>query len=85
MRTLLLLAALSLVACTVQSTGARCEITADCNTAQGDECRSEQNPALACSGSNTDRCICCPSNPTAAAAEPACRVTTTTADAGVRD
>ena len=80
MRTLLALVFLSFVACTVQSTGARCEQNADCNTAGGDVCRRWSEPSQACG--NDPSCICCPENAAAAALIPACVGMRVTADAG---
>lgn len=67
--------------CTTQPIGARCEQDIDCN-APTEVCRSEVSPAAACSGR---QCICCPSDPAAAAQVPACVPRTTTRDAGTSD
>ncbi len=54
--------------CTTQSTGSRCEQDSDCNTAT-DLCRDEVRPERSCT---SQACICCPSDPVAAAAIAVC-------------
>lgn len=60
--------------CTTQAVGERCEQDQDCNGAGGEVCRSEVNPAAACTGS---QCICCPQNPDIARTIAACAPRTT--------
>lgn len=67
--TAIFLLALSLGGCTTQSTGERCQQNADCNT-DTDTCRQETSPARECAGATS--CICCPTDPAAALAYPAC-------------
>ncbi len=80
MRTILLLVTLSLIACTVQPTGARCEQESDCNTAGGEHCRVEFNYAAECQ--RAPSCVCCPTDPEAARQIPSCVGISATTDAG---
>lgn len=79
MRTLFLLLGLTLVACTTQPAGARCEQDVDCDTAGNQRCRQEIRPDSPCMGGS---CICCPTDRASAANVPGCALTNVTVDAG---
>lgn len=81
MRTILLLVTLSLIACTTQPTGARCEQDIDCNADNNELCRVEFNYAASCQ--HAPSCVCCPTDPEAARQIPSCVGISTTTDAGV--
>jgi|JI10StandDraft_1071094.scaffolds.fasta_scaffold233327_2 hypothetical protein len=69
---------LAMGGCTAQPVGQRCQQNSDCNT-DTDVCRNELSPASECTQSS---CICCPADPTAALAYPACVPRTVTVDSG---
>lgn len=88
MRMLFPLVVAALFACTQQASGHRCEQDQDCNTTNGDVCRNEQSPAMACEGTRNDAgvpqaCICCPADRAAAELIPACQAARVSADAAV--
>lgn len=58
----------TMLGCTTQASGQRCQQNSDCN-AETDLCRNESAPERECNGLS---CICCPANAAAAAAIPAC-------------
>ena len=58
----------TLLGCTTQASGQRCQQNSDCN-AETDLCRNESAPERECNGLS---CICCPANAAAAAAITAC-------------
>jgi hypothetical protein len=90
MRSVFSLVVAALLACTQQSVGQRCEQNKDCNGTNGEVCRSERSPAMACEGTRDDAgvpqaCICCPADREAAERIPACRAQGTATDAAVPD
>ncbi len=90
MRILLSLVVATVFACTQQPVGHRCEQDQDCNTPNGEVCRNEQSPAMACEGNRNDAgvpqsCICCPQDRAAAENIPACRIVRAKVDAAVTD
>lgn len=71
----------TMLGCTTQSSGQRCQQNSDCN-ADTERCRRELTPQDDCRG---DSCICCPTDPTAAAAIAACIRRSVSPEAGVND
>jgi hypothetical protein len=68
----------TMAGCTTQASGQRCQQNSDCNP-DTDLCRNEAAPERECNGL---ACICCPSNPAAASAIPACLPRVGRTDAG---